>query len=147
MVALIVDVAVDHIAALFVEDRVMAQEDVRAAVVDLQKVCHAVAVVQQTLGMVQAGVVVAADEMQVAIQAGEILRRGLAAVVGEVADDVYAVVCADAGVPVGNEGLVHLRHAGKRPRGVVQDGEIAEMQVSGVEDHGDRSFRRMLLQP
>ena len=37
MVALIVDVAVDHIAALFVEDRVMAQEDVRAAVVDLQK--------------------------------------------------------------------------------------------------------------
>ena len=147
MVALIVDVAVDHIAALFVEDRVMAQEDVRAAVVDLQKVCHAVAVVQQTLGVVQAGVVVAADEMQAAIQAGEILRRGLAAVVGEVADDVYAVVCADAGVPVGNEGLVHLRHAGKRPRRVVQDGEIAEMQVSGVEDHGDRSFRRMLLQP
>jgi hypothetical protein len=74
-------------------------------------------------------------------------RRDLAAVVGEVADDVYAVVCADAGVPVGNEGFVHLRHAGKRPRGVVQDGEIAEMQVSGVEDHGDRSFRRMLLQP
>ena len=48
--------------------------------------------------MVQAGVVVAADEMQVAIQAGEILHRGLAAVIGEVADDVYAVVCADAGV-------------------------------------------------
>ena len=29
----------------------MAQEDVRAAVVDLQKVCHAVAVVQQALGV------------------------------------------------------------------------------------------------
>ena len=85
--------------------------------------------------------------MQVAIQAGEILRRGLAAVVGEVADDVYAVIRTGAGVPVGNEGLVHLRHVGKRPRRVVQDGEIAEMQVSGVEDHGDRSFRRMLLQP
>ncbi len=75
----------------------------RAAVVDLQKVCQRVAVVQQALGMVQAGVVVAADEMQVAITGGKRYCVGaFAAVVGEVAERcIRTVVCADAGVPVG----------------------------------------------
>ena len=139
MIPLIVDMPVDHVAALFVNDRIMAEENVVCAVVDLKKIRHALAVVQQPFRMGQTGIVIAADEMELSVQTGKILRRRFAVVVGEVADDIDGVVRADAGVPIRDQRLVHLRDARKRARRVVQDRKIAEMQIGGIEDHRTRS--------
>ena len=103
------------------------------AVVQLPVIYDGFAVLEQRLGVLQAGVMVAADQMLASLEAAEVLGRDDAAVIGKVADDIDRIVRANSLVPVADERLVHRLDAFKGAMG--QHRGIAQVQVCGVINH------------
>lgn len=112
--------------------RVVAQHDAMPALMDLADVANA----RKKRGVVSERllVMIAGDEMDLAVQLPQIGVGAARVPVTEIAEMVDYVGCSDALVPTSDKRLVHLRSACERPPARADNVFVPEMGV-GCEKH------------
>lgn len=79
-------------------------------------------------------IVIAGDEMNVAIKAGEIDIRTTRIAEAEVTKVIHTVAAAHARIPARDQGLVHFRDRGEGPVARLDDIPVPEMCIGGEEN-------------
>ena len=120
---------------------IVAQYNAMAALMDFADVAHACK--KRSMLSDRLVVMVAAYEMDLAVQVTQIGVGAAPIPVTEIAKMIDCVGCADALIPTRDERLIHLRNASERPAAHADDVFVPEMGVGNKEDrHAANSLAR-----
>ena len=136
---IVMDMSINHITAVADpvpgHHRIVTQGQIMGAVADFQHRLHAFKMVLNPHFFHPYPVVVSHNQVFFAGKLAEVRFRVLAEE-HEIAENVDRVICANAAVPVFQQGLVHFFYRAKRTAAVLDDLGMSKVQVSSEINRG-----------